>query len=65
MQRPRFNTVHHGNLKDTPKFDFFHSEDWLKWIQRFERLGYDQVSGLYEKGDKNQVNMLIYTGRPR
>ena len=33
-------------------------EDWSKWIHQFEC--FLSVSGLKEKGDKSQVNSLIY-----
>ena len=40
-------------------FDFTRSEDWPKWIRRFER--FRQASNLCSKSDASQVNTLIYS----
>ena len=40
-------------------FDFSRSEDWPKWIRRFER--FRQASNLCSKSDVSQVNTLIYS----
>ena len=39
--------------------DFAKSEEWPKWIRRFER--FRQASGLSGKPDADQVNTLIYS----
>ncbi|KAM7292169.1 uncharacterized protein ISCGN_025414 [Ixodes scapularis] len=41
------------------EFDFSKSEDWPRWIRRFER--FRMVSGLQAKTSIEQVNALIYT----
>ena len=38
--------------------NFTTPEEWPSWIKRFER--YRQVSGLSEKGETSQVNILVY-----
>ena len=40
-------------------FDFTKTEDWPKWIRRFER--FRQSSELTNKSQKNQINTLIYS----
>ena len=40
------------------KFNFSRTEDWPKWIRRFER--YRQASELNKKDDTLQINTLIY-----
>ena len=40
------------------KFNFSRTEDWLKWIRRFER--YRQSSELNREDDTLQINTLIY-----
>ena len=40
------------------KFNFSGTEDWLKWIRRFER--YRQSSELNREDDTLQINTLIY-----
>ena len=40
-------------------FDFTRSEDWPKWIRRFE--SFRQASNLSSKSDVNQVYTLIYS----
>ena len=40
-------------------FNFTHTEEWPRWIRRFER--FRQASGLVEKSEENQVNTLIYS----
>ena len=41
------------------QFDFSQPDSWPKWIRRFER--FRQALGLNSKGEKSQVNTLIYT----
>jgi len=41
------------------RFNFTKPEEWPKWIRRFER--FRQASGLSEKSEENQVNMLVYS----
>ena len=49
-----------ANFQVSPLDKFsFKPEDWLKWIQRFER--FHKATGLDERGGENQVNTLIYT----
>ena len=50
-----------ATYKVTPpeQFTFRHSEQWPKWIGRFER--FQKTSGLEEKAEEAQVNTLIYT----
>ena len=36
----------------------FKPEEWLKWIQRFER--FCKTTGLEKQSSEHQVNMLIY-----
>lgn len=44
----------------TPPEKFtFRSDDWTKWIKRFDRFRI--ASGLETQADENQVNALIYT----
>ena len=40
-------------------FNFTHTEEWPRWIRRFER--FRQASGLVEKSEENLVNTLIYS----
>ena len=40
------------------EFNFSRTEDWPKWIRRFER--YRQASELNKKDDTLQINTLIY-----
>ena len=40
-------------------FNFRKTDDWPKWIRRFER--FRLASGLVEKDEESQVNALIYT----
>ena len=39
-------------------FNFARSEEWLKWICKFER--FRDASDLDEKGEQKQVSSLIY-----
>ena len=39
-------------------FDCSKSEEWPRWIRRFER--FRTASGLAEKSEESQVNTLIY-----
>ena len=39
-------------------FDTKRVEEWKSWLKRFER--YRVASGLIEKNEKTQVNMLLY-----
>ena len=45
------------------KFNFSRTEDWPKWIRRFER--YRQASELNKKDDTLQINTLIYAMLPK
>ena len=40
-------------------FDCANSEEWPRWIRRFER--FRTASGLTEKSEENQVNTLVYS----
>ena len=40
-------------------FNFARSEEWPKWLKRFER--FKHASGLADKSEECQVNTLIYT----
>lgn len=40
-------------------FDFHSPSDWTKWLRRFER--FRVASGLKEKEQNEQVNMLVYS----
>ena len=42
-----------------PSFDFRQTEEWPKWSRRFQRVR--NASGLAQKPEEEQVNMLIYT----
>ena len=49
-----------ANFQVTPPEKFaFKPENWLKWIQRFER--FRKATGLDKQTGENQVNTLIYT----
>ena len=41
-----------------PSFDFRQTEEWPKWSRPFQR--FRNASGLAEKSEEEQVNMLIY-----
>ena len=40
------------------QFNFSRSEEWPKWLRRFER--FRRASGLEDKDEKVRVNTLIY-----
>ena len=40
-------------------FNFNYPDEWPRWIRKFKRFRI--ASGLSEKAEANQVNMLIYT----
>ena len=48
----------HYQVKPPEKFSF-KSEEWTKWIKRFERFRI--ASGLDLQYEENQVNALIYS----
>ena len=49
-----------ANFQVSPSDKFsFRPEDWLRWIQRFER--FRKATGLDKRSGENQVNTLIYT----
>ncbi len=48
------------SIQPPKPFDFSKPQEWVKWIQKFER--FRSESNLHENSDENQVNTFIYMG---